>query len=179
MNHPLQDALPADVPSLELSAEDRLYEPLIGSWSVRAVDYLDDGSKREDAGEWHFGYVLEGRAVQDVWILPSRSRRTPDTPKEYNRYGTSIRSFHPKKKRWELTWINPVSGARDLLVARREGGDIVQEGRGDDGSLIRWVFTDITESSARWYGESSTDGGTSWKLGAEFFLKRTGDSPQH
>jgi hypothetical protein len=104
MNHPLQDALPADGPSLELSAEDRLYEPLIGSWSVRAVDYLDDGSKREDAGEWHFGYVLEGRAVQDVWILPSRSRRTPDTPKEYNRYGTSIRSFHPKKKRWELTW---------------------------------------------------------------------------
>ena len=27
-------------------------------------------------GEVHFGPVLEGRAVQDVWIMPRRSERT-------------------------------------------------------------------------------------------------------
>lgn len=137
-----------------------------------AVDYLDDGSKRENTGEWHFAYVLEGRAVQDVWILPRRAQRNSNTPKEFNRCGTSIRSFHPIERKWEVTWINPVSGARDLLIARREGGDIVQEGRDPDGSLNRWVFTEIEPDSARWYGESSTDGGRSWKLGAEFFMTR-------
>jgi len=172
MNQAMQIALHADAPSPDLTAEERLYDRLIGSWSVRAVDYLEDGSRWENTGEWHFGYVLEGRAVQDVWILPRRSQRSCDSPAEFNRYGTSIRSFHPTQRRWEVTWINPVSGARDVLVARRVGDDIVQEGQSADGSLNRWVFTDIKPDSARWYGETSTDGGQSWKLGAEFFMTR-------
>jgi len=39
-------------------------------------------------------------------------------------------------------------------------------------SLIRWVFTDISAQSARWYGERSVDGGKTWQLEAEFFLQR-------
>ena len=28
------------------------------------------GTKHTERGEIHFGWVLEGRAIQDVWILP-------------------------------------------------------------------------------------------------------------
>jgi uncharacterized protein len=174
MTDSMLDALRAPGPSPELLPDERLYDWLIGSWNVRVVDYLEDGTKRESSGEWHFGYVLEGRAIQDVWISPPRVHRSPDTPKECNRYGTSIRFFHPGRRCWELTWINPVSGARDVLVARRQRNDIVQEGRDQHGNLERWVFTDIGESSARWYGESSKDRGRSWTIGAEFFLTRAG-----
>ena len=172
LNSFMENALHADGPSTELAKEDRLYDWLIGSWTARVVDYPGDGSKKENSGEWHFGYVLEGRAIQDVWISPPRSNRNADTPKSGNRYGTSIRAFHPTEKRWHVTWINPVSGALNLLVARRDGNDIVQEGRDDDGNLMRWVFTEIKKNSARWYGERSFDGGKTWKLEAEFFLTR-------
>ncbi|HXY37506.1 MAG TPA: hypothetical protein VEI07_25005 [Planctomycetaceae bacterium] len=178
MNDSMLSALRAAGPSAELTNDDRLYDPLIGSWNVRAVDYLDDGSRRVNTGEWHFAYVLEGRAVQDVWISPPRSDRHADMPKECNRYGTTLRFFHPARKRWELTWTNPVSGARNVLVARRDGNDIVQEGRADEGDWMRWVFTEISKNSARWYGETSIDGGKTWKLGAEFSLTRQGNGPE-
>ena len=165
-------ALQASGPSPEIPKADRIYDWLIGSWRARAVDHLSDGSSIETQGEWHFGWVLEGRAIQDVWICPARAQRDLHTPKLRNRYGTSLRVFHPSKNHWEVTWINPVSGAYDHLVARREEGRIVQEGTDADGNPMRWVFTDICETSARWYGERSMDGGKTWVLEAEFFLER-------
>lgn len=171
-NGAMVDALHADGPSSELTREDHLYDPLIGSWDARVVDYPGDGTKRELTGEWHFGYILEGRAVQDVWIVPPRAERKGDTPGAGNRYGTTIRAFNLTERRWHATWINPVSGALDQLVARREGDDIVHEGRKADGTIVRWVFTDIEENSARWYGERSMDDGVTWVLEAEFFLTR-------
>jgi hypothetical protein len=32
--------------------------------------WLNDGTQYKGHGEIHFGWVLEGRAIQDVWILP-------------------------------------------------------------------------------------------------------------
>lgn len=172
MNSGIEDALHARGPSAELVNENRLYDWLIGSWDAHVLDYADDGTEQESNGEWHFGYVLEGRAIQDVWISPPRSQRDSTIPKTNNRYGTTIRFFHPDKRQWHITWINPVSGAINLLIARRQESDIVQEGQGAGDSLIRWVFTDIENNSARWYGEHSMDGGRTWKLESEFFLKR-------
>ncbi len=166
------NALIANGPSPEIPSEDRIYDWLIGSWRARVVDYPGNGQKRESAGEWHFAWVLEGRAIQDVWISPPREVRTPNTPKECNRYGASIRSFQPGERKWRVTWINPVNGAINLLVARKEGNDVVQEGLDDQGNKIRWGFTDIKKDSARWYGERSKDGGKTWNLEAEFFLDR-------
>ncbi len=168
----MEKALHSDAASPEISKKDRIYDWLIGSWKARVVDYTEDGSKRESRGEWHFSYVLEGRAVQDVWISPPCLERKEDTPKLGNRYGTSIRSFNPTDKKWYVTWINPVSGALNQLVARTEGGKIIQEGRDGDGNIMRWVFSDIKDTSARWYGERSMDGGETWNLEAEFFLDR-------
>jgi hypothetical protein len=165
-------ALHSATASEEIPENQRIYDWLIGSWKARVVDYSADGSKRESAGEWHFAYALEGRAIQDVWISPPRSERTANTAKQGNRYGTSIRYFHPSEKMWHVVWINPVSGALNHLVAEKVNDDIVQTGKDDEGNIMRWVFSDIQANSARWYGERSMDGGKTWKLEAEFLLER-------
>ncbi|WP_287306502.1 hypothetical protein [Mesorhizobium sp.] len=36
------------------------------------IRHLDDGTTEESTGEIHFGWVLEGRAIQDIWIRPRR-----------------------------------------------------------------------------------------------------------
>ena len=40
--------------------------------------YRVDVGARHLKGEVHFGWVLEGRAVQDVWVMPPRAERTTD-----------------------------------------------------------------------------------------------------
>ncbi|HMB91622.1 MAG TPA: putative glycolipid-binding domain-containing protein [Rhodothermales bacterium] len=163
-------ALVATGPSPALPPDADIYAPLLGSWVVEVVDY-EQGGARYGHGEWHFARVLEGRAVQDAWIVPPRSQRTePLGPG--NRYGSSLRVYDAARGRWEVIWVNPVSGAIDRLVARREGADIIHEGGDTSGNQFRWTFTDITPESFRWMGEASADEGRTWQLEAEFHARR-------
>ncbi len=169
----LLNVLGATGRSNELTDREDIYGWLVGSWEAAVYDYEPDGTVRESSGEWHFGWVLEGRAIQDVWIAPPRSQRSGKTlSKQNNRYGTSLRFYDSKIGAWHVTWFNPVTGARNDLVGRRQGNDIVQEGTNVDGRKIRWLFTDITPTSFRWRGESSEPDGKTWRLEAEFRARR-------
>lgn len=164
-------AAPGRSPEIPESAD--IYGWLIGSWELDVFDPAEDGSIRGSKGEVHFGWVLEGRAVQDVWIMPRRSERTPDLGKTSNRYGTTLRVWDPSIQAWRATWINPVTGFRNELIGRRIGNDIVQVGTHSNGTPIRWIFSEITPDSFRWTGESLNPDGKTWKLEAEFHGKRT------
>jgi hypothetical protein len=61
--------------------EDDLYGFLIGDWALDITAYSDEGEVIRSTGEAHAARVLEGRAVQDVFINPDRSSRTPDSRK--------------------------------------------------------------------------------------------------
>jgi hypothetical protein len=153
-------------------ASDDLFGRLVGSWKVTAVDYAPPGGRSEVRGEWHFARVLEGRAIQDVWIAPEKKRRTQDLPEEGNRYGSSFRMYDAASRGWRLWWFNPVNGETDSLAARAAGDDIIQEGTRPDGTHIRWCFRDIRPRSFHWTGEKSVDGGRSWTMENEFFATR-------
>ncbi len=158
--------------SHEIHESEDLYGQFVGSWELEVFDHLADGTVRQSAGEAHFAWVLEGRAVQDLWIMPRVSQRSPDLARAGNRFGTTLRVWDPAIRAWRVTWINPVSGMRNELVGRRVGNDLVQIGQHPDGRPIRWCFTDITRDSFRWTGEALQDDGTTWKLEAEFHARR-------
>jgi hypothetical protein len=165
------EVLPSEVISPDLSQNADLYGWLIGSWDVDVTDYDLSASPHKSKGEWHFSRVLEGRAIQDIFIVPIRGSRQ-GVGKEWNRYGTTLRFYDPTIDAWRITWFNPVRTVKNELIARRKGNDIVQAGKLDDGTLMRWSFVDIKPDSFRWLGESSDDGGKTWVLGAEFLAKR-------
>ena len=166
--------LVSTAPSTELPpAAIAVFEPLIGDWDVAVTDIESDGSRAESTGEWHFAWVLEGRAVQDVWIAPRLPDRARSTNRTHNRYGTSIRFFDADLGAWRVIWINPVTHDRSDLVARCVNGSIVQQGVDSSGTYFRWTFSDITASSFTWRAEFSDDAGRSWTLDAEFRAKRS------
>jgi len=73
--HSFIDALASDGPAADRADKMKLYGWLIGRWTMDAIVHLDDGSRHQGAGEIYFGWALEGRAIQDVWILPGRLLR--------------------------------------------------------------------------------------------------------
>jgi hypothetical protein len=167
----LPNALEATGRSPEIPGSEDVYGWLVGSWELDVRHYWVDVSDRGIKGEAHFAWVLEGRAVQDVWIIPGRSARSSDLIKT-NTYGTTLRVWDGNIQAWRVTWINPVTGARDELIGRRSGKDIVQVGTHADGTPIRWIFSEITPDSFRWTGEALNPDGNTWRLEGEFRAKR-------
>src|SRR5574338_831352 len=168
----MTDVLMSSTSSPELGDAAALYAPVIGSWDVEVVDLAPDGSRQVAQGEWHFCWALEGRAVQDVFIVPRRELRSGVMTKKGNRYGTSLRYYDPASREWIVTWINPVTCAVNRLNARNEGSRIVQVGTDPDGTMRRWCFEDLTADSFHWTGEASSDEGRTWRLEVEFFASR-------
>jgi hypothetical protein len=178
MTTPLLDALGADGPSTDRAGKMDLYGRLIGSWELDVTQISDDGRKRRRRGEWHFGWALEGRAIQDVWIVPPRGElRDGDAAAKVNSYGTTLRVYDPEIDAWRIQWTDPVTRNFLSMIGRAQGENIVQLGTRPDGALLRWSFSDITPDSFIWRGEVSADHGASWRLNVEFTAKRKALSP--
>jgi hypothetical protein len=155
------DALVGDGPASDRADKMKLYGWLIGSWTMDAAMHLDKGDTHRGPGEIHFSWVLEGRAIQDVWILPGVF------------YGTTLRVYDPAIDALHILWSDPLRQFYTRQIGRAQGGDIVQLGKNEAGELVRWSFTEITPVSFRWLGERSHDDGDSWQLQAEFLARRT------
>jgi len=158
--------------SPDIPEEMDVYGWLVGSWELILVGYDDADNVILTTGEAHFGWVLEGRAMQDVFINPRRSERGPGAPKFANWFGTTIRIYDPCIQAWRVNWFNPPDGIRAELIGRRRGNQIVQEGKFPDGTAIRWTFSEITADSFRWRGERLEPDGKTWRLQVEFHGRR-------
>jgi hypothetical protein len=112
----------------------------VGSWELDTRVYWGiDVSERGLKGDVHFGWALEGRAMQDVWIMPTVGDRTALPNKKMNIYGTTLRVWDPTTQAWQITWTNPAGDHHERQIGRRVGQDIVQIGTRPDGTTTRWI----------------------------------------
>jgi hypothetical protein len=160
--------------STEIPESADVYGWLCGSWDLEVLHYRGiDVAGRGVKAEVHAARVLEGRAVQDVWIMPRREDRHADSDQTMNMYGTTLRSWDASIQGWRIAWTNPVSGHREEQVGGWHGRDILQEGMRADGTKTRWRFTEITADSFHWRGEALYPDKQTWTLEGEFLAKRS------
>jgi hypothetical protein len=161
------EALAAEGPFADYTDKLMLFGRLVGAWDIEGRNFNREGQvTREQRGEWLFGWVLEGRAIQDVIISPPRKeRRRTGAPADD--YGTAVRFYDPRIDAWRVTALTPVFGVVVNLIARPVGDEIILEGRASDNKLYRWVFSDITDDSFRWRGYTSVDQGQTWFMEEE------------
>jgi hypothetical protein len=170
----LQAVLAAEQRAAEIPDSADAYGWLIGSWELEVLRYwAADVSARGIKGEVHFAWVLEGRVVQDVWIMPRRSERTGTVDKTMNMYGTTLRAWDSSIQAWRITWVNPAGDHFEQQIGRKIGNEIVQLGVRPDGTPTRWRFTEITSDSFHWLGESLQADGRTWTVEGEFRARRT------
>ena len=146
-------------PAADRAGKLALYGQFMGDWTFDAVVNKDDGTQHRGQGEIHFAWVLDGRAIQDVWILPGIF------------YGSTLRVYDPGIDAWHIHWSDPLKQLYTRQIGRAQGADIVQLGQAD-GVHIRWRFTDIAPDAFRWRGERSVDGGATWFLQADVRARR-------
>jgi hypothetical protein len=169
------DVLSADGPASDCADKMALYGRFIGSWEADIIAHERSGVEHRGSGEIHFAWVLEGRAIQDVWMIPRRNERRPGIPSlpvAGNWYGTTLRVYDPIIDAWHILWTDPATQVYTRQIGRPHGSDIVQEGTLPDGAILRWSFTRITPDSFHWLGEHSGDEGASWWLQVEVLAKR-------
>jgi hypothetical protein len=166
-------ALAAGSRSPEIPESADVYGWLIGSWELDVRRYWGvDVAAQRIRGEIHFAWVLEGRAVQDIWIMPPRPDRIGPPNKTLNMYGTTLRVWDPGIEAWRITWTNPAGDHHENQLGRRVGKDIVQIGTRPNGTPTRWTFTDIAADSFHWLGEALDQDGRTWNLEGEFYARR-------
>jgi hypothetical protein len=90
--------LHANGPDTAHATELALYSWLVGRWDMDVTTFLEDGTTHRGRGEIHAGWVLQGRAIQDVWMIPRLRDRQPGIeplPGAGNWYGTTLRIYDP------------------------------------------------------------------------------------
>ena len=159
-------ALSASGPHPSLGDEARVFDRFVGAWDCDYTFFAEDGSVKRASGELEFGWVLDGRAVQDIWIT------YPEKPSKERDIGTSVRFFDPKSKVWRVVFVSPAYGATITVQGGAEGDRIVLRGVNEEGSMLRWSFNEIQTDSFIWRGEKSRDGGKTWRLREEHHMRR-------
>jgi len=156
-------------PHPSLGDEAKIFGRLVGTWDVEYTDFSKDGRETHRSGEFIVGWVMDGRALQDVWIVnPSGTRQDREVY-------TELRYYDPKSRTWPSTFID----VEHASVARFTGGAvgdkrIVFDTQDFDGTDTRWSINDIRPDTFVWREEESRDGGKTWRLLAEHHMKRRG-----
>ncbi len=162
---PMIEALAGAAPGRGVAPERMLFARFIGEWDV-VVSYRRDGRTETRTGEWLFGWVLEGMAVQDVWRVPSRAE-AERTGAPLHGYGTTLRFYDPALGAWRSTWHGLIKGEVIPFIGRQVGSEIHLEDRSAVPEVRRWAFSAMEPDSFHWRNETSGDGGTTWLVEQE------------
>jgi hypothetical protein len=147
------------------------FDALIGTWKVlnrrKKGDYFSPDQALGEEAEWEefsghdrFEKQLDGRAVVEHWeaTLPSGEHAL----------GYSVKAFEPTTRQWSIVWIdnrNPLD-FRPLIGTFVEGvGTFFQVIETQDGQPlhVRFIWDELTGTTARWQQAFSFDGGAHWE----------------
>jgi hypothetical protein len=167
------EGLGAPGPDPELKARLALFGQFVGDWAIEGRWFRPNGTlKRTGKGEVHFGWILDGRAIQDVWI--SHKGKPPRKVTA----GTTIRFFDPVVGTWHCIWISPLHRVVRIFTAGKVGAEIVLEGTDRAGVPERWIFSQITPRSFRWRAVEFDAEKKTWRLTEEMRMRRIGRKDQ-
>lgn len=142
----------SDGKNVQVPEECDYFGKLIGSWKI---DYVDNSNACLRKGEWHFSWVLDGMAIQDVIILPGFER------------GTTLRVYNPNTRAWDIAYC--FTGRIIRLEARRQGDQIVLTDLEDERR--KWVFAKIEEDRFHWQDITVKDDGR-WHVNFDLYAQR-------
>ncbi|MDD7646332.1 MAG: hypothetical protein PUJ35_03695 [Ruminococcus bromii] len=135
------DALLSTARNPAMPEEYDWYAPMLGDWECVYTE--PDGSRVE--GEWYFRRALDGMAIEDVFIFPSRATRETNYRPDAE-YGAAIRMYREGTGKYDMTYV--CAGHTQRLEIQKQGEEIVCSVLKNPAE--RWIFSEITADSFHW-----------------------------
>jgi hypothetical protein len=162
-------ALQATGPHPSLGAQANVFGRFVGIWDGEYTEFSKDGKATHSSGEWIFGWVMGGRAIQDLFIIH------PSAAHQEGFIGTTLRYFDPKSGTWSVTFVDPENNSVATLTGGAIGDTRIElHEQNTDGKETRWSFDDIRPDSWIFRDEETRDGGKTWRLREEDRMRRRG-----
>ena len=148
------------------------FDFLVGTWTV-----ANRRLKQRLAGctEWE-----EFTSTSRCWNLFGGAANIDEFSFPDGTNGLTLRLLDPATKEWSLNWsssetgtlLPPVVGHFDATLGRFYGDDA------HDGTpvRVRYIWSEITPTSARWEQAFSSDGGQTWETNWVMDFARVGQS---
>ncbi|MET9517505.1 hypothetical protein [Streptomyces sp. NPDC002994] len=131
-----------------------------GDWNVRnriLTDFLDpDSGWSECEGSTRVQPLFGGAAQVDEITFPSRGFS-----------GLTLRLYDQEREEWTLNWVNSRTGRLEPPVTGRFGADgrgvfVGDDTYGGKDVRVRFVWSGISATTARWEQAFSVDGEKTW-----------------
>ena len=132
------------------------FDFLNGSWNIQHRRFTELSTWDSFEGEATCWSILGGAASIEELRIPSRDF-----------HGMGLRLLNRERRVWSDFWMNAKSGvlltpATEGYFDRGEGIFVAQELDGDQVTLVRGTWDQITPTSCRWHQATSRDGGAAW-----------------
>jgi len=163
------NAIASESPHRELKEKLNLFGQFVGEWDFDWVYGKGTPDESHTPGEWLFSWILEGAAIQDVFICPSRKERIRN-PHPNGEYGTTVRFYDSSKDAWDACYGG--HGFMHVLTGNQVGDQIIMTNKDKSDGLNQWVFSDVTPTSFHWQNRTSYDDGATWRVNGELFARR-------
>lgn len=132
---------------------------LIGKYRCEAKLKREGGTWESLKATWEGRYILDGYAIADDYRMETLTG-------ELLVLGTNIRSYDPKKKVWNMKWLNALSGSWTDLGSEELGGISVNEKSISysmkepvaQHAFTRATYINVSPNRFTWRGERSNDG---------------------
>lgn len=154
----------------DIPFEDDIFGQFIGNWNFDLKIYEPKGNIIELKGNWMFERTLEGRCIQDIWIV--RLQGSKKNEDEFYEYGTSIRHYNPRTRKWKVTWIGPIQNQYFIFDVESKNNEIQLKLINHDNLKMKWIFYDIKEKSFQWRSEMLLTNTCKWFTNCHMTLSK-------
>ncbi len=128
---------------------------LVGNWNI-VFEAVDESGKVQQSfeAEWNWFYILDGYAIQDVFILPPRNlAKKTDSPF----YGVGVRIFDEDTNKWQSVWVDTSNKKLEFREATSTAEQITMYQTNAKGEKLRITYFDMAPSSFEWKQEVLVD----------------------
>jgi hypothetical protein len=152
------------------------FDALVGTWKakLKRLEHPLTGSSKwiDFEGTQITRSIWGGRGTLDEFHVDSPSTNTRID-------GLTLRLYNPESHQWHLYWANAKKGMLDLpptIGSFKNGrGEFYDQEYFEGRSiLVRYMWSDITPTSARFEQSFSEDGGKTWEPNWISTIERTG-----
>lgn len=130
----------------------------VGEWNVFAPNGKQAGTSKVER-------LLDSCVLLENWYSAGGSS------------GKSFNAYNAAKARWQQYWVDNSGGVTEYLNGRFENGSMIMETEkmplaNQTFRIMRMTFTPISKDKVRQHGQSSTDGGQTWKTDFDLEYRR-------